>query len=107
LAGKQCSTPAIKQKNSCEWREIIRIANTQKVVYNNAKNKLNEIIEVKTCSEPSHKLKEIYQILKLKNQLFRIKSVVHKLEIKNHQCSINKGSSGCFDANWVKLMIQF
>ena len=78
------------QKINCEWREIIRIANTQKVVYSTAKNKIDELIEVKKCSEPSDKLKAIYEVLKIKKQPFTKKSVVHKLEIKNHQCAINK-----------------
>jgi hypothetical protein len=82
------------QKINCEWREIVRIANTQKVVYSTAKNKTDERIEVKKCSEPSDKLKEIYAVLKIKNQPFTKKSVVHKLEIKNYLCSINKGSPG-------------
>ena len=82
------------QKINCEWREIVRIANTQKVVYSNAKNKLDELIEIKKCSEPSEKLKEIYISLKIKNQPFTKKSVVHKLEIKNYQYPANKGSSG-------------
>ena len=82
------------QKINCEWREIVRIANTQKVVYSTAKNKTDEQIEVKKCSEPSDKLKEIYAVLKIKNRPFTKKSVVHKLEIKNYQCSINKGSPG-------------
>ena len=82
------------QKINCEWREIVRIANTQKVVYSNAKNKMEELIEIKKCSEPSGKLKEIYNSLKIKNQPFTKKSVVHKLENKNYKCTINKGSPG-------------
>ena len=82
------------QKINFEWREILRIANTQKVVYSNAKNKMDELIEIKKCSEPSDKLKEIYISLKIKKQPFTKKSVVHKLEIKNYQYALNKGSSG-------------
>lgn len=82
------------QKINHEWRELVRIANTQKVVYSNAKNKMDELIEIKKCSEPSDKLKEIFDALKIKKQPFTKKSVVHKLEIKNQQCSINKGSPG-------------
>ena len=82
------------QKNNCEWREIVRIANTQKVVYSTVKNKIDELIEVKKCSEPSDKLSAIYEILKIKNQPFTKKSVVHKLENKNYQCAINTGSPG-------------
>jgi hypothetical protein len=81
------------QKINCEWREIVRIANTQKVVYSTAKNKTDEMIEIKKCSEPSNKLKEIYTSLKIKKQPFTKKSVVHKLEIKNYQYALNKGSS--------------
>jgi hypothetical protein len=53
---------------------------------------MEELIEIKKCSEPSDKLKEIYDSLKIKKQPFTKKSVVHKLEIKNYQCTINKGS---------------
>lgn len=81
------------QKINYEWREILRIANTQKVVYSSAKNKMDTIIEVKKCSEPSDKLKAIYEILKIKKQPFTKKSVVHKLEIQNYQSPTNKGSS--------------
>jgi len=48
-------------------KQIVRIANTQKVVYSTAKNKMYELIEIKKCSEPSDKLKEIYAFLKIKN----------------------------------------
>ena len=58
------------QKINYEWREIVRIANTQKVVYSTAKNKMDELIEVKKCSEPSDKLKAIYEGLKIKKQPF-------------------------------------
>lgn len=82
------------EKINYEWREIVRIANTQKVVYSTAKNKINELIEVKKCSEPSDKLKAIYEVLKIKNQPFTKKSVVHKMEIKNHQYALNTETSG-------------
>jgi hypothetical protein len=82
------------EKINCEWRELLRIANTQKVVYRNAKNKMDELIEIKKCSEPLDKLKEIYTCLKIKKQLFTEKSVVHKLEINNYQYALNKGSAG-------------
>ena len=55
------------KKINYQWREIVRIANTQKVVYTSAKNKTDELIEIKKCSEPSNKLKEIYSALKIKN----------------------------------------
>jgi hypothetical protein len=92
------------QKINYEWRDpralleqakqLVRIANTQKVVYSHAKNKIDELIEIKKCSEPSNKLKEIYTSLKIKNHPFTKKYVVHKLEIKNHQNATNTISSG-------------
>ena len=57
-------------------KQIVRIANTQKVVYSTAKNKIDELIEVKKCSEPSDKLKAIYEVLKIKKLPFTKKSVV-------------------------------
>jgi hypothetical protein len=95
----------LKRKNNyCEWldrralleqaKQIVRIANTQKVVYSTAKNKMDELIEIKKCSEPSDKLKAIYEVLKIKKQAFTKKSVVHKLEIKNHQYALNTEPAG-------------
>ena len=54
------------EKINYQWREIVRIANTQKVVYTSAK-KTDELIEIKKGIEPSNKLKEIYSALKIKN----------------------------------------
>ena len=81
------------KKINYQWREIVRIANTQKVVYTSAK-KTDELIEIKKCIEPSNKFKEIYSTLKIKNQPFTKKSVVHKLEMQNSQSIVIKGNSG-------------
>jgi hypothetical protein len=53
--------------------EIIRIANTQKLVTTEIKDVLENTIEIKKCSEPSRKLKEIYLALnyKINNPLSR------------------------------------
>ncbi|MFV8327103.1 hypothetical protein ACNQGH_14510, partial [Flavobacterium sp. ZS1P14] len=83
-----------KEKINCDWREIVRIANVQKVVYSSAHNKKDNLIEIKKCSEPSDKLLHIYKVLKLKYYPFTKKSVVHKLEIKKSESLIDSGSSG-------------
>jgi hypothetical protein len=83
-----------KGKINCDWREIVRIASTQKVVYSLAQNKENNLIEIKKCSEPNHKLQKIYQVLRLKKYPFTKKSVVHKLEIKKNELPVDSGSSG-------------
>jgi hypothetical protein len=83
-----------KEKINCDWREIVRIANTQKVVYSSAHNKENNLIEIKKCSEPNDKLLHIYKVLKLKYYPFTKKYVVHKLEIKKNKSLIDSGSSG-------------
>jgi hypothetical protein len=68
--------------NSC-WTEIVRIANTQKVITTTGQNTYDQIVSTRKCSEPSQKLKEIYDILKSKYQPFRKrKSVVHKPTLK-------------------------
>jgi hypothetical protein len=83
-----------KGKINCDWQEIVRIANTQKVVYSLAKNKEDNLIEIKKCSEPNDKLQEIYKILKLKQCPFTKKSVVHKIENKKKESPVDTGSSG-------------
>jgi hypothetical protein len=83
-----------KGQINCDWREIVRIANTQKVVYSTAKNKEDNLIGIKKCSEPNDKLIKIYKALSLKNYPFTKKSVVHKSEIKKNEGLIDKGYSG-------------
>ena len=68
--------------NSC-WSEIVRIANTQKVITTSGINNHDKIITVRKCSQPNKNLAHIYTILKIKQQPFtKRKSVVHKSELK-------------------------
>jgi hypothetical protein len=67
-----------KNINSC-WTEIVRIANTQKVITTTATNTLSQTVSTRKCSEPNENLKAIYDILKTNHKPFRKrKSVVHK-----------------------------
>ena len=70
----------LKQKGiKSEWRELVRIMNTQKCVTTFAQNKKEEIIWMRRCSEPEAKVKQIYDALKYKYAPFsQKKSVVHK-----------------------------
>lgn len=71
--------------NSC-WTEIVRIANTQKVITTTGKNTFDKIVTVRKCSQPDEKLKNIYTILQAKSQPFRKrKSVVHKLTLQKNE----------------------
>jgi len=64
--------------NSC-WPEIVRIANTQKVITTTAKNSFDKFVSTRKCAEPNENLKAIYDILKTNYQPFKKrKSVVHK-----------------------------
>lgn len=70
------------KKINHDWQEIMRIANTQKLVTTEIKDVLENTIEIKKCSEPSPKLKEIYLALNYKKCPFtRKKFVVPKSEI--------------------------
>jgi hypothetical protein len=73
----------LKQKSiRSDWREIVRIMNTQKCVTTLAQNKSNEIISIRKCSEPDDKVKQIYDTLKYKYAPFvRKKSVVPKTKL--------------------------
>jgi hypothetical protein len=73
----------LKQKGiRSDWREIVRIMNTQKCVTTLAQNKADEIISVRKCSEPEEKAKQIYDALRYKYAPFvRKKSVVLKTEL--------------------------
>jgi transposase len=65
------------------WTEIVRIANTQKVITTTGKNTFDKAISVRKCSLPNKNLQYILDTLKLKHQPFRKrKSVVHKTTLK-------------------------
>ena len=70
----------LKSKNiNSTWTEIVRIANTQKVITTSGQNTYDQIITIRKCSEPNKSLKEIYDVLKSDYRPFRKrKSVVHK-----------------------------
>lgn len=68
--------------NSC-WTEIVRIANTQKVITTSGQNTYNKTVCIRKCSEPNENLKKIYNALKQTPRPFRKrKSVVHKPTLK-------------------------
>lgn len=65
------------EKINHDWRNIVRIMNTQKEVTTSIKAKRGKTIHIKKCSEPNTLVKEIYDALQLKRQpYFMKKSVV-------------------------------
>ncbi len=65
------------------WTEIVRIANTQKVITTTGQNSTDKVISIRKCSIPNKNLQHILDTLKLKYQPFRKrKSVVHKTTLK-------------------------
>jgi hypothetical protein len=65
------------------WQEIVRKANTQKVITTSGTNQENKIIAVRKCSQPNESLKVLYEALQFKTQPFtKRKSVVHKTELQ-------------------------
>ena len=81
----------LKQKNcTADWREIVRIMNTQKCVTTSVENINNEVVSVRQCTELTQPVKNIYDLLQYKYAPFkRKKSVVPPGELqKNHNvCS--------------------
>ena len=64
-----------------QWKEIIRIMNTQKSVLTVSQNRYDEVIISRRCSDPTPKVEAIYRRLKYKPQPFaKRKFVVHKSE---------------------------
>ncbi|MFY7811003.1 MAG: IS1634 family transposase, partial [Flavobacterium sp.] len=75
-----------QQKINHNWQEIIRITNTQKIITTSGQNKDDEVIYIKSCTEPNENVKQIYTALKYKNYPFvKRKSVVHKSELKKNE----------------------
>ena len=67
----------LKAKNiNHDWKEILRISSTQKLVTTSIIDDLENTIFIKKCSEPNSKLQEIYQALKYKSRPFKLKKFV-------------------------------
>jgi len=73
----------LKQKEFCaDWREIVRVMNTQKIVTRSVVNIKDEHIAIRQCTEPSEKVKKIFELLYYKYVPFnRKKSVGPPAEI--------------------------
>ncbi len=68
----------LKQKGyNHDWREIVRIMNTQKCVTTTVENIQKQIVSVRQCTEPTQKARCIYNLMKYKTvPFYRKKSVV-------------------------------
>lgn len=79
-----------------EWRDIVRILNTQKMVTTTMTNNRYEQIIIRQCSEPSEKVTEIYTALRYRQVPFvKRKFVVPPAETKKRQPAENEiGLSG-------------
>ncbi len=67
----------LKQHNiNHDWRNIVRIMNTQKMVTSSMKTKDDKIIRIKKSSLPKMKVREIYDALNFKYQPFVMKKSV-------------------------------
>jgi len=73
----------LKQKGyKNDWKELVRIMNTQKCVTTSVKNIKEETISIRKCTEPNQKAKQIYDLMNYKYAPFhRKKSVVLPAEI--------------------------
>jgi hypothetical protein len=75
-----------------QWKEIIRIMNTQKAVTTTAQNRYDEVIISRRCSDPNEKVQAIYNKLNYKSQPFTkrkfvvIKSEFLKMEYFDYRC---------------------
>ena len=73
-----------------EWREIVRVMNTQKCVTTLIQNTREQWISIRKCSEPEEKATKIYDALKYKYAPFiRKKSVVPKPPIQKNEAAEN------------------
>jgi len=70
-----------KKEMNIDWKEIVRIANTQKIITTTAKNVNQNNIYIRKCSEPEAKIKAIYSALNYKSKpKMKQKFVVLKIE---------------------------
>jgi hypothetical protein len=80
---KQRDYQKVQTKINFQWKEIIRIMNTQKAVTTTAPNRYDEVIVSRRCSDPNEKVQAIYHKLNYKSQPFtKRKFVVLKSEFQ-------------------------
>lgn len=79
----------LKQKGyRYDWREIVRIMNTQKCVTTTMKNIKEETIVIRQCTEPTLLVKQVYNLMNYKYvPFYRKKSVVLPAEILKNDTS--------------------
>ncbi|RLD55466.1 MAG: IS1634 family transposase [Bacteroidetes bacterium] len=79
----------LKQKGyRHEWREIVRIMNTQKCVTTTVKNIKEEVISIRKCTEPTQQIKQLYNLMNYKYvPFYRKKSVVLPAEFFKNDTS--------------------
>src|SRR5215211_3706316 len=77
----------LKQKGiKNEWRDIVRIMSTQKIVTTTMDNEYDQQIIIRQCTEPTDAVTKIYTALQYKSKPFtRKKSVVPLQEFKKNQ----------------------
>lgn len=83
----------LKQKGiKNEWRDIVRMMNTQKLVTTTMENDCEQQIIIRQCSEPTEQVQKIYDALKYKSKPFsRKKSVVPLTEFSKKVFIENQG----------------
>ena len=74
-----------------DWQEIVRIANTQKMITTTAKNVNENNVYIRKCSEPEAKIKTLYIALNYKSHpKIKQKFVVLKIEPENQIMQPNR-----------------
>jgi hypothetical protein len=78
-----------------QWKEVVRIMNTQKAVTTLAQNKSDEVIQIRRCTYPDEKARLIYDKLHYRYLPYKKKkSVVHKMTFeKNYPCEYREFNS--------------
>jgi len=71
-----------------DWRELVRITNTQKCVTTNMQNDKGQCISVRRCSKPETKVALLYDALKMQHAPFiQKKTILPKTGVQG--CQIN------------------
>lgn len=82
-SGSSESEKPVVEKFNFQWKEIVRIMNTQKSVLTVSQNRYDQIIISRRCSDPSPKVQAIYNKLHYKQKPYiKRKSVVHKMDFE-------------------------
>ena len=91
-----------------DWRELVRVMNTQKCVTTSMDNDKGQRLSIRCCSKPEPKVALLYDALQMKQAPFiRKKSVVLKIEpATNRKSDLQRDTSWILQCGLTSILLS-